>query len=69
MLVFVGVAVVAVCLVLGVAVLTGIGSYRRGTRPPLSVLAGTDFPATWTVGHVHDEQPYHRSQSHRLDRC
>lgn len=65
---YIAAAVVVVSFVLSVAILTGIGSHRRGTRLPLSVLAGTVFPITWAVWYVHDEQPYLRTHHHHLDR-
>ena len=68
MILVVATAVAAASLVLCVAVLTGIGSYRRGTPIPLSVLAGTAFPVTWTAWYVRDEHPYHRTHRHHVDR-
>jgi len=57
----------AVGFIVLVAVLTAIGSHRRGTPLPLSMLAGAVFPVTWTVWYVNDDEPYHRTHPHHAD--
>lgn len=44
-------------LVLLFAVLTGLGSRRRGTSVPVAVLAGVFFPATWIAWYINDGRP------------
>ena len=67
MTLLVGTAVVAAALLLLLAVLTALGSRRRGASRPVSVLAGAAFPATWTFWYVRDEHPYHRTHPHHTD--
>ncbi len=51
-------ALVLGALLLGLAVLTGVGSRRRGARPAVAVLSAIGFPATWVVWYVRDVHPY-----------
>ena len=67
MILYLGTAVVAVGFLVLVVVLTAIGSHRRGTSLPLSILAGVAFPGTWIVWYVNDDQPYHRTHPHHSD--
>ncbi|HYH10855.1 MAG TPA: hypothetical protein VD789_00775 [Thermomicrobiales bacterium] len=50
------------CIVLGLAGLTGFGARRRGAAAPSAVAAGLFFPVTWAVWYVRDERPYRRSR-------
>lgn len=45
-------------LPLGLAVLTGLGSRRRGAGPVVTVLSAVFFPFAWVVWYVHDVHPY-----------
>ena len=45
-------------LPLGLAVLTGLGSRRRGAGPVVTVLSAMLFPLAWVVWYVHDVHPY-----------
>lgn len=45
---------------LGLAVLTGLGSRRRGAGPVVVALSAVFFPLTWVAWYVHDVQPYRR---------
>ncbi|WP_435743783.1 hypothetical protein [Nocardioides sp. SYSU DS0663] len=46
--------VVAVAAPVSLAVLTGLGSRRRGDGWPLAVLSGVLFPLTWFVWYLRD---------------
>lgn len=46
--------------VVAVAVLTGVGSRRRGAPWPLAAVSGALFPVTWVVWYVRDEHPLSR---------
>ena len=50
-------ALTPIALVVMMAVLTTIGSRRRGAAPVLAVLSGLFFPVTWVAWYVWDEQP------------
>ena len=49
----------------GLAVLTGMGSHRRGARAGVVVLSAALFPLAWVAWYVSDVHPYrHRAASH-----
>lgn len=43
---------------LALAVLTALGSLRRGARLPAAALSGLFFPVTWAVWYLRDVHPY-----------
>lgn len=51
------VGLLAVAL-LALAVLTALGSMRRGARLPAAALSGLFFPVTWVVWYLRDVHPY-----------
>lgn len=51
------VGLLAVAL-LALAVLTALGSLRRGARLPTAALSGLFFPVTWVLWYLRDVHPY-----------
>ena len=47
-------------LSLGIAVLTAVGSRRRGSSVPVAALSGVFFPIVWVAWYVRDVRPYAR---------
>lgn len=45
-------------LELGLSVLTGLGSRRRGAGPVVVLLSAVFFPVAWVGWYVHDVHPY-----------
>jgi len=43
---------------LALAVLTALGSMRRGARLPAAALSGLFFPVTWVLWYLRDVHPY-----------
>lgn len=43
---------------LALAVLTALGSMRRGARLPAAALSGLFFPVTWVFWYLRDVHPY-----------
>jgi hypothetical protein len=43
---------------LALAVLTALGSLRRGARLPAAALSGLFFPVTWVLWYLRDVHPY-----------
>ena len=43
---------------LALAVLTALGSTRRGARLPAAALSGLFFPVTWVLWYLRDVHPY-----------
>jgi hypothetical protein len=48
---------VPAALLLGVAVLTGVGSRRRGSSVVVTTLSGVFFPVAWVVWYGRDMHP------------
>jgi hypothetical protein len=45
---------IAMLVPLGLGVLTGLGSHRRGAPPAVRVVSAALFPVTWVVWYVKD---------------
>ena len=52
------VAAVAISPLLGLAVLTGLGSRRRGGAPVVVLLSAAFFPVAWVAWYLSDVHPY-----------
>lgn len=48
---------------LGLSVLTGLGSRRRGAGPAVVLLSSLFFPVAWVAWYVSDVHPYRHRQA------